>query len=354
MYTTYFSFKTFSRSGIADQIGAQFSHCYSLGCQCGWTYLHLEPFEFDRPTPGCQRRKDMSSIVEYLGLTFTDPRPSVKVEISILLSSLIEDASSIQHVLYNFQLLIEKSIGNADASASTNSSILVHLELDSHYHSLIPSIQRLTGMNWEKTLQFSGIRYLQERRSSRVSRFGPYPVAVAHIRLGDCIRIDTVSCPVILHGDMVFTSLASYQQEVGSCDPSRVSKIVFRPFDFLEKVKTLMHVNCIQVEHLYLVSDGFKTTKRSILSHILHRKLSLDVGILALRKVNELELMFSNAIRFVPLSQRVFGENPHDTLLSIELFLNASLLMCNVGGFSNTIYNIYNPSSASGSSFVWL
>lgn len=350
----YFSFKTFAQSGIGDQIGAQFSHCYSLGHQCGWTYVHLEPFQFDRRTPGCQRQKGLSSIAEYLGLSFADQRPYVSLEVTILFSTLIRDASSIQHVRNNLNLLVNRSVGASDADAGINGSLLLHIELDENYHALIPSIQRLTGMNWEETLRFSGENYLQHKRASGACRFNSPRFAVAHIRIGDCVRIDTQYCPVILHGDKVYTSLGRYQDELGLIDPSRVSKIAFKPFDFLETVRRLMQASCIQSEQLYIVSDGFKASKRCVLSHVFRRKLRLDIGILALLKLNELECMFANAIKWVPRSQRIIGEEPHNTLLSIELFSKTSLLMCNTGGFSNAIYNVYNPGCAAGGAFEWL
>lgn len=350
----YFSFKTFRFSGIGDQIGAQFSHCYSLGCHCGWTYLHLAPFEFDRSTPGSNGKKCLSNVSEYLGLSVTDPWPYDILETSVSLSSLVETASSLQQVRDRMNLLVSRAIGSADCEDSISRSILVHIELDASYHSLIPRIQQLTGLNWEKTLQFSGLNYLRSKKVDHVRCFENNQIAVAHIRLGDCIRIDTDTCPVILHGHMIFTSIARYQQEIGSVDPSRVSRITFRPFDFLERVKTLLQVSCIQPERLYLVSDGFKATKRCILSHVLQRNLRPHIGFSALRKLNALERMFENASKWVPLSQRIIGEDPHHTLLSIDLFSRASLLMCNSGGFSNAIHHVYSPSSAEPDSFVWL
>jgi hypothetical protein len=77
MDSVFFTFTTFSGSGIADQIGAQFSHLYTLGHQCGWSYIHLSPFKFDRRTPGSKRQNDLSNIAEYLGLSTADERPSV-------------------------------------------------------------------------------------------------------------------------------------------------------------------------------------------------------------------------------------------------------------------------------------
>ena len=354
MHLVYFTFKTSRYSGIGDQIGAQFSHLYSLGRQCGWSYVHLAPFDFDRRTPGSQGGKGLSSIVEYLGLDLTDPRPNVDFETSILLSKLIEDASSIQQVCNRINLLVNTYISTADCNGNFNSSILLHIEIDGNYGCLIPVIQRLTGMSWSKTLQFAGATYLQAKRASKVNCIENLPFAVAHIRIGDCVRIDIASCPVILHGDKVYTSLARYNQEIGLSDPSRVSKIAFRPFDFLETVGTLMRARSIQPERLYLVSDGFKSTKRCILSYIRHRQLSLNTGLSALRKVNELERMFLSAAKWVPLSQRIIGEESQNTLSSIDLFSNASLVMCNTGGFSNTIYNIYNPNCSSRDSFAWL
>lgn len=354
MQKIYYTFQVLRHSGIGDQVGAQFSHLYTLGHQCGWVYVHLTPFDFDRRTPGRQSDKGLSSIAEYLGLACTDPKPCVNLETTILLSRLIEDASSIQDVRNRLKHFVGKHIGISEIDAGINSSILVNIEVVGNYGGLIPLIQRLTGMNWEKTLHFAGATYLQAKRPSLVSRFENSPIAVAHIRIGDSVRIDTESCPVILHGDKVYTSLARYQQEIGPSDPSRVSKIAFRPFDMLETVKTLIQASCIQPARLYLVSDGFSATRRCILSYIWHRQLSLNIGILALRKISEYERMLANAMRWVPLSQRIIGEEPHKTLSSIELFANASLVMCNTGGFSNAIFNIYNPNCSVRDSFIWL
>lgn len=43
-----FTFDLISGSGIADQLGTQFAHLYTLGVKCGWNYKHLKAIALNR------------------------------------------------------------------------------------------------------------------------------------------------------------------------------------------------------------------------------------------------------------------------------------------------------------------
>src|SRR5215468_5181934 len=43
-----FTFDLISGSGIADQLGTQFAHLYTLGVKCGWNYKHVKAITLNR------------------------------------------------------------------------------------------------------------------------------------------------------------------------------------------------------------------------------------------------------------------------------------------------------------------
>jgi hypothetical protein len=112
------------------------------------------------------------------------------------------------------QSFIDNIVAAAGRNACKGRSILVDIVLGDNYHALITVMQRLTGMNWAQTLRFAGTAYLQNTKVSSKSFAKRQLIAVAHVRIGDSVRIDTEICPVILHGNMVYTSLSKYQQEI--------------------------------------------------------------------------------------------------------------------------------------------
>ena len=63
-----FTFDLISGSGIADQLGTQFAHLYTLGVKCGWNYKHLKAIALNRSLLGVPRkRRAARSLPEILG-----------------------------------------------------------------------------------------------------------------------------------------------------------------------------------------------------------------------------------------------------------------------------------------------
>ncbi len=103
---------------------------------------------------------------------------------------------------------------------------------------------------------------------------------------------------------------------------------------------------------VYLISDGFASSKFWLLRHMLFRVLSLKVGISALRSLCAMEHAFYRSFDWIPRHQRIIGESAQSTLLAIALIRRASLVICNSGSFSNVIYSLYGGGFGP-SSFVW-
>jgi hypothetical protein len=358
MIQVYFTFKTFSDAGIGDQLGAQFAHVFALGSLCGWTYVHLSPIGFNRRNFGSwfSKADDMSSqhnVSSLLGLNLTSVPPLVDKKIVVNLSSLISDARCKSQVNDRLLEILNKPKTNTLSRQESESSVLLEIELDENYHALIPTIEALVEMSWTQVLQFSGEAFLQ-RQCSSISSTSPFshPCAVAHVRIGDSIRINTPFCPIILHGREVYTNLSEYRRIIGSVDPGRQPH--FNPFDLADRMDSLLFAKGFKRESLFIVSDGFKTTKACILAHMRSRRLNLRMAISALRSIDRLESMLFRVIRDIPPSRRIIGEDSDSTLKSIKLFSSADFLMCNSGGFSNVIFNLYNPMAQADDAFAWL
>jgi len=354
----YFAFETNRHAGVGDQLGAQFAHVYALGRQCGWTYVRTAPIQFDRPCSAgrygiSMGRMDLDTIIQYLGLNAVEDRPVVDHTINIQIADLIRDAGSVSEV--NDRIVKEASSRQSDINRAevVPMKVLVNIDLGSQYYRCIPMIQNLTNMNWEQTLQFAGASYLrhQMKQQAMPIDYGR-DIAVAHIRIGDSIVIDTPHCPVILHGNNFFTSLVAFQEQIGSVDSKRTP--TFNPIRLSESMQSLLRDYGYSRESLFITSDGFKTTKACIWSHIRSRKLGIRIGISALTEIYRLERMFQESISWIPYSQRIIGEEPEKTLESIRLFAQADFLMCNSGGFSNVMFHLYNPMAQAGDRFVWL
>jgi len=358
MAKVYFTFKTDSYAGIGDQLGAQFAHVYALGRHCGWNYVRLAPFRFDRQIDlgrhnlsGGTARLDV--VADYLGLNTAEEQPLVDFKIEINYSDLICNSPSVPEINDRIHHLIHPREKNTHRAEYDDISVLLEIHLDNGYGLHLPIIQKLTSMNWDKTLQFAGSTHLQHQLNRQAQgHHNGEPIVVAHIRLGDSIRIDTPYCPVILHGKQLYTNLSTFEDKIGTVDERRSP--TFSPYNFSHRIQSLLRAKGFDRESLFVVSDGFKTTKACIWGHIRNRRLGLRTGVSALREVYRLEAMFCSSIKWVPLSQRIIGEEPDKTLESIKLFSRAAFLMCNSGGFSSAIFNIYNPVAQEDGTFEWL
>lgn len=358
MMQVYFTFKTFNDAGIGDQLGAQFAHLFALGSLCGWTYVHLTPIRFNRQNFG-RRHFDVndSSILHnvacHLGLNLATKEPLVDNKITANLSSLICNINHISQTNDRILEILDKSGANSSGRQECEYSVLLEILLDDNYHAFIPAIKALTKMSWTQILQFSGAAFLQKQLSSTsLKTCNSQHFAVAHVRIGDSIRIDTPFCPIILHGKEVYTSLMDYRHAIGSVDPGR--RPYFNPFDLSDGIDSLLHARGLKRDSLVIISDGFKTTKQCILAHMRSRRLSLRIAISALRSIYRLESIFFRTIKDIPPSRRIIGEDSDSTLKSIKLFSSAKFLMCNSGGFSNVIFHLYNPKAQTDDTFAWL
>jgi len=358
MVQVFFTFKTFSDAGIGDQLGAQFAHLFALGNLCGWTYVHLAPIRFNRKNLGARHSKsneplNLYNVACFLGLNLQAKKPLVDDTIVVSLSHLICNACSLSEVNDRVQGILKKPKLKGISAQDNSISVLLEIELDNNYHALIPNIEALANMSWTQVLQYSGAIFLQRQLGSKFPiSHNLQPYAVAHVRIGDSIRIDTPYCPVILHGREVYTSLLEYRKAVGLVDPGR--QPYFNPFDLSAKIDNLLLAKGFKRESLIIVSDGFDTTKACIWAHMRSRRLKLRIGISALRAICRLESMFFGSIKDISLSRRIIGEDSYSTLESIKLFSNAAFLMCNSGSFSNVIFNLYNPIAQSQVAFSWL
>jgi hypothetical protein len=278
-YIIYYSFDLFDGSGIADQLGAQFAHIYSLGRACGWHFVSLKPVRFARQVASngllsTRDKEGLSQVSAFLGLEAIDPHPPFKHRIDVALKSLINGVSSVQDINNRVESLTSSCSGDSKSDSSPCPAILVKIILDNDYHSLIPAIQGLTGLGWAKTLQLAGMTYLRDRSGIPHSNvITDNPLTVAHIRIGDSVRIDTPYCPVILHGDKIFTSITTYWNEIGAIDKSRVGKSLFRPYDFSALIASHLEAKGYHVSSLFLVSDGFSGARASLCRHITSRRL---------------------------------------------------------------------------------
>ena len=354
----YFTFKTFSDAGIGDQLGAQFAHLFALGSLCGWKYVHLSPTIFNRRNYGSRHSEtdgmsNLHNVASFLGLNLTSKQPLIGKKISTTLSMLICDARCLSQVNDRLLEILNQSGYGRIGKEGNELPGLVEIDLGKNYHSLIPAIEGLIKMSWTQALQYSGESFLQRKLNPKcLSPAIHERSAVAHVRIGDSIRIDTPFCPIILHGREVYTSLSEYRHIVGTVDSGR--RPYFNPFDLTDRIDALLYARGLNRETLVVVSDGFKTTKACILAHMRSRRLSVRIAISALRSVYRLESMFFRAIRDIPPSRRIIGEDSNSTLKSIIKFSSADFLMCNSGGFSNVIFNLYNPIAKVDDAFAWL
>ena len=166
-----FTFDLISGSGIADQLGAQFAHLYTLGVKCGWNYKHLKAIALNRSLLSsllCVPRKRRAAkklseilgfhlpvlrngglspdaLAEYLGLgvsSLDEVSPHTKVP----LDDLLGDSKSIDEIKIKVINGLQKGCGGRNASSDP----LLWVTIDRSFHSKLDRIQRLLGMSYEQ------------------------------------------------------------------------------------------------------------------------------------------------------------------------------------------------------------
>jgi hypothetical protein len=366
-----FTFDLISGSGIADQLGTQFAHLYTLGVKCGWNYKHLKAITLNRsllcvPTKRRAARNlsrilgfhlpvrhngclGTGALIEYLGLSVSslgeDP-PHTKIS----LDDLLGDSKSIDEI----KIKLRKGCGAPNASFDP----LLWITIDRSFHSKLDRIHRLLQMSYEQVLDFAGENFLKPRLSDKQVRplftnlhKSDEQVAVIHLRLGDSLYLPTTKGCIILHGLKSYRTVSEFYENVKAVDPNRTPW--FDPYLVSYQVQRELTIRGISLEHCYLISDGFELSRKAINIAGSSGKIPRGLFLAAKRKIDELEQQFSEAFHWIPRENRVIGEGDYETIQSIELIRFADLILCNNGGFSYVIHRLYQE-RRSGTSFVFL
>jgi hypothetical protein len=371
-----FTFELISGSGIADQLGTQFAHLYTLGMKCGWNYKHLKAIALDRSLL-CVRRKrragrnlseilgfrlptlrngclSADALIEHLGLgvsSLDEDPPHTKVS----LDDLLGDCKSIDEI--NIKVIdgLQKGCGARNASSDP----LLWVTIDRSFHSKLHRIHKLLGMSYEQVLDFAGETFLKPRLSDKQARplITGYlhktdeQVAVIHLRLGDSLYLATAKGFIILHGLKSYRTVSEFYENVKIVDPGRTPW--FDPYLVSYQVQRELTIRGICLDHCYLISDGFELSRKALSTAGSSGTTPRDLFLAAKRKIDELEQQFSQAFHWIPRENRVIGEGDYETIQSIELIRFADLILCNNGGFSYVIHRLYHERK-SGTSFVFL
>jgi hypothetical protein len=375
-----FTFDLISGSGIADQLGTQFAHLYTLGVKCGWNYKHVKAVALNRSVLSSlvcvprERRaaKKLSEILgfhssvssngsltadaltEYLGLGISsleeDP-PHTKVS----LDDLLGDSKSIDEIKIKVTNRLKKGCGARNASSDP----LLWVTIDRSFHSKLDRIHGLLGMSYEQVLDFAGETFLKPRLSDKQARplvtgclhKSDGPVAVIHLRLGDSLYLATAKGCIILHGVQSYATVSEFYEKVKTVDPSRTPW--FDPYLVSYQVQREFTTRGICLDRCYLISDGFEPSRKALKIAGSRGIMPRDLFVAAKRKIDELEQQFSKAFHWIPRENRVMGEGDYETIQSIELIRFADLILCNNGGFSYVIHRLYQEKKF-GTSFVFL
>jgi hypothetical protein len=375
-----FTFDLISGSGIADQLGAQFAHLYTLGVKCGWNYKHLKAIALNRSLLSsllCVPRKRRAAkklseilgfhlpvlrngglspdaLAEYLGLgvsSLDEVSPHTKVP----LDDLLGDSKSIDEIKIKVINGLQKGCGGRNASSDP----LLWVTIDRSFHSKLDRIQRLLGMSYEQVLDFAGETFLKPRLSDKQARplitgylhKSDELVAVIHLRLGDSLYLATPKGCIILHGVQSYQTVSDFFKKVKTVDPGRTPW--FDPYLVSYQVQRELTTRGICLDRCYLISDGFELSRKALNIAGSRTTTPRDLFVAAKRKIDELEQQFSRAFHWIPRKNRVIGEGDYETIQSIELIRFADLILCNNGGFSYVIHRLYKERKF-GTSFVFL
>jgi hypothetical protein len=349
-----FTFDLISGSGIADQLGTQFAHLYTLGVKCGWNYKHLKATTFKRsllfvPT----KHRAGSKLSEILGFHLPVRRngclsaDALTEYLGLGVSSMDEDPPHTNG--------LQKGCGARNASSDP----LLWVTIDRSFHSKLHRIHKLLGMSYEQVLDFAGETFLKPRLSDKQARplISGYlhksdeQVAVIHLRLGDSLYLATAKGFIILHGLRSYRTVSEFYENVKTVDPGRTPW--FDPYLVSYQVQRELTIRGICLDHCYLISDGFELSRKALNIAGSRGTTPRDLFLAAKRKIDELEQQFSQAFHWIPRENRVIGEGDYETIQSIELIRFADLILCNNGGFSYVIHRLYQERK-SGTSFVFL
>lgn len=353
----YFTFELYQNSGIGDQLGAQLAHLYALGSACGWQYVHLYSTQFKRHVNPLldrlgKRIKSKGLIEGYLGLSNTDDFPQVDGVHNVSISTLLDNANSISDVNNN---LYDSIITSSEKFilSSESPEVLIIIDLGTFFHQHINKIHKVLNSSWSQIL-LQAAPYLKARSKALANnraRSLSTPYTVLHIRLGDSICIDTHYGQLVLHGNKLYRSLSEYSIAVNSTDPNR--KPACNPIEISLLARDLIKNADMRKHPVYLISDGFASSVNLILYHMSNKILSPHHAFCALLSLGSLRRKYQSSFEWIPKERRLIGESVANTIRSIELISNASLVLCNSGGFSHTIHNLYN-SNCEANSFLWI
>jgi hypothetical protein len=371
-----FTFDLISGSGIADQLGTQFAHLYTLGVKCGWNYKHLKAIALNRSLLYAPRKRragrSLSEILgfrlptlrndclsadalsEYLGLAVSrmdEDAPHTKIS----LDDLLGDCKSIDEIKIKVINGLQKGCGARNASSDP----LLWVTIDRSFHSKLDRIHKLLGMSYEQVLDFAGETFLKPRLSDKQARplitgylhKSDKQVAVIHLRLGDSLYLATAKGCIILHGLRSYRTVSEFYETVKTTDPYRTPG--FDPYLVSYQVQRELTIRKIPLDHCYLISDGFELSRKALNFAGSRGTTPRDLFSAAKRKIDELEQQFSQAFQWIPRENRVIGEGDYETIQSMELIRLADLILCNNGGFSYVIHRLYKERK-SDTSFVFL
>jgi hypothetical protein len=375
-----FTFDLISGSGIADQLGTQFAHLYTLGVKCGWNYKHVKAIALNRSLLSnrlrvprkrraatklseilgfqspvlCKGGLSPDALTEYLGLgvsSLDEVRPHTKVS----LDDILGDSKSIDEIKVKAINGLQKGCGAQNASSDP----LLWITTDRSYHSKLDRIHRLLGMSYEQVLDFAGETFLKPRLSDKQAHplitgdlhKSNEPVAVIHLRLGDSLYLATSKGCIILHGVQSYQTVSEFYEKVKTVDPSRMPW--FDPYLVSYQVQRELTTRGICLDRCYLISDGFELSRKALNIAGSRETTPHDLFVAAERKIDELEQQLSKAFHWIPRERRIIGEGAYETIQSIELIRFADLILCNNGGFSYVIHRLYRERK-SGTSFVFL
>ena len=371
-----FTFDLIRGSGVADQLGTQFAHLYTLGVKCVWNYKHLKATTFNRSllfVPTTDRAPSKLSkilgfhvpvrrngclspnvLTEYLGLgvlNSDEDSPHTKLSLAYLL----EDCKSIDEIKIKVTNELQKCCGAHNASSDP----LLWVTIDHAFHSKLDHIHRLLGMSYEQVVDFAGDTFLKPRLSNKHARptiarclhKNDEKLAVMHLRLGDSLYLPTAKGCIILHGLKSYKTVFEFYEKVKAVDPHRTPW--FDPYIVSYQVQRELTTQAISVDHCYLISDGFELSRKALNFAVSTGTTPRRLFLAAKRKIDELEEQFSEAFHWIRRENRVIGEGDYETIQSIELIRVADLILSNNGGFSYVIHRLYQKRN-SGASFVFL
>jgi hypothetical protein len=372
-----FTFEISSSAGLADQLGAQFSYMYTLGESCGWRYRLINPVTSSRRfvgqnpwkriliekansnlrrlrIPCFAYRYDSSQIYDFLGLRKKQATESdYRYVVDAPLKQLLEGATSPQNINERVnRILTGKGIGDTETS-----QILLRLVKDNSYYLLMSSICEAIGLSDVQILEYAGEHFLRPHLNRETCGFLPKDgkneeLSLAHIRLGDSIYLPTEEGLIILNGSMAYLSFSDFYKEVRTTDTHRFPWC--DPFLMSDRIEGELRARSFELSSLHLISDGFRSSHKALRTAARSGISGLTPSLVRAghRKIVELERQFETAFKWIPEEKKVIGEGSRETIQSLDLIMRARLILCNSGGFSAYISQIYSAKERK-TPFTW-